>query len=154
MYPDPRNKKDDTRFLSQKTGLGNLVFGWQFFSTIIFFLLFIYIFNWRIIALQYFVVFCHTSTRISHSYIHVPFPPKSPSHPIYPSSLSPCLSSLSHKTNSHWLSILHFVRSVSMLLSPYISPSPSFPHPGVLRSFLYVCYSMAALNINSSIPYF
>ena len=43
--PDPRNKKDDTWFLSQRTGLGNLVFAWQFFSTIIFLLLFIYIFN-------------------------------------------------------------------------------------------------------------
>ena len=29
------------------------------------------IFNWRIIALQNFVVFCQTPTRISHRYIHV-----------------------------------------------------------------------------------
>ena len=29
-------------------------------------------FNWRIIALQSFVVFCQTSTIISHSYSHVP----------------------------------------------------------------------------------
>ena len=28
-------------------------------------------FNWRIIALQNFVVFCHISTRISHRYTHV-----------------------------------------------------------------------------------
>ena len=37
-----------------------------------------FFFNWRIIALQNFVVFCHTS-RISHRYTHVPslldFPP-------------------------------------------------------------------------------
>jgi len=40
-------------------------------------------FNWRIMALQYFVVFCHTSTRISHRYTHVPSHPNLPpiSHP-------------------------------------------------------------------------
>ena len=36
------------------------------------FLLFFFFFlNWMIIALQYFVVFCHTLTRISHRYPHV-----------------------------------------------------------------------------------
>ena len=47
--------------------------------------------------------------------------------PISPFSLSqsPCLRSLSHTANSHWLSILHMVLWISMLLSPYISPSPS-----------------------------
>ena len=38
----------------------------SFFAT-----LFIYFFNWRIIALPNFVVFCHISTRISHRYTHV-----------------------------------------------------------------------------------
>ena len=38
-------------------------------------------FNWRIIALHNFVVFCHTS-RFSHRYTHVPsLPSPSPSHP-------------------------------------------------------------------------
>ena len=31
----------------------------------------IFIFNWRIIALQFCVAFCHTSTWISHRYTHV-----------------------------------------------------------------------------------
>ena len=31
-----------------------------------------FFFNGKIIALQNFVVFCHTSTRISHRYTHVP----------------------------------------------------------------------------------
>ena len=48
-------------------------------------------FNWRIIALQNFVVFCHTSTRISHRYIYIyiyPRPFESPSHPPpHPTSL-------------------------------------------------------------------
>ena len=57
-------------------------------------------FNWRIIALQNFVVFCHIPVRISHRYTHVPsllsLPPISlPSHPSRWSQ-SPCLSSLSH----------------------------------------------------------
>ena len=32
-----------------------------------------FIFNWRIISLQYSVGFCHTSTWISHRYTYVPF---------------------------------------------------------------------------------
>ena len=43
------------------------------------------IFNRRIIALQYCVLFCHTSTWISHRYTHVPsflnLPPTPPTHP-------------------------------------------------------------------------
>lgn len=40
----PRNKKDDIQFLSQRTGLGNLVLGWQFFPTSIFFFFYLFIF--------------------------------------------------------------------------------------------------------------
>ena len=36
-------------------------------------------FNCKIFALQNYVVFCHTSTRISHRYTHVPSLPKLPS---------------------------------------------------------------------------
>ena len=36
------------------------------------FFLNLFIVNWRIIALQNFVVFCQTSTRISHRYTHIP----------------------------------------------------------------------------------
>ena len=32
----------------------------------------LFIFNWRIIALQCYIGFCHTSTRINHRYTHVP----------------------------------------------------------------------------------
>ena len=71
--------------------------------------------NWRIIALQKFVVLCQTSTCISHRYTYIPAllnlsPSPAPSHP---SRLiqSPCLSFLSHTENSCWLSILHVVLS-------------------------------------------
>ena len=67
-------------------------------SSILFLNWFFKYFNWRIIALQNFVVFCHTSIRISRRYTQVPsllgLPPIS--LPIRPFNLSqsPCLSSL------------------------------------------------------------
>ena len=96
-------------------------------------------FNWRIIALQYSLV----STKHQHESaigIHmspptwISLPPPSPPHPsrLLP---SPSLSSLSQTTDSHWLSVLHMVGYVSMLLSPYNPPSPSLPshvHESVL----------------------
>ena len=52
---------------------------------------------------------------------------------------SPCLSFLNHRANSHWLSILHKVMLVSMLLFPYISPStPLSPCPKVYSLCLFL----------------
>ena len=71
------------------------------------------IFTWRKIALQNFAFFSQTSTRTSNrctvalpSWTSLPSP--SPGHPSRLSQ-SPCLNSLSHTTNSHWLSVLHMV---------------------------------------------
>ena len=53
------------------------------FSKMIFFYLNVFTFNWRIIALQYYIDFCHMSTWISHKHMYVPFPlnlPPTPSH--------------------------------------------------------------------------
>ena len=70
----------------------------KLFSIFNFFSFFLkFIFNWRIIALQYCVGFCHILTWISH-----------PSHPSG-SSQSPGLSFLSHIANSHQPSGLHAV---------------------------------------------
>ena len=51
----------------------------------------LFIFNWRIIALQYCIGFCHTSTWISHKYnmspsswTSLPLPTLPTSHPISP----------------------------------------------------------------------
>ena len=72
--------------------------GW--FPLVFFFFLFLHFLNWRINALQNFVVFCHPSTRISHRYTHVPsLPSPSLSQPSRLSQ-SPCLSSLSFRENS------------------------------------------------------
>ena len=75
--------------------------------------LFSFIFNWRIIAWQCCVGFCHTAAWISHRYPYVPspwafLPPPTPSH-LFRLSLSTRLSSLHHTANSHWLFILHMV---------------------------------------------
>ena len=58
---------------------------WNFFCCC-----FLNFFNGRIIALQNFVVFCRTSTRISYRYTHVPSFPNLPpiTLPIPPFSLS------------------------------------------------------------------
>ena len=124
----------------------------------IFIFFYLFIFNWRIIALQYCIGFYQTSTWISHRFTHVPSHLKSlPPPPFHPSRLlsSPGLSSLSHTANSCWRSILHTAVYVSMLLSPYPLPFPSFP-PSTTRcdhkSVLNVCISIAALQIDSSVP--
>ena len=116
-----------------------------------------FIFNGRIIALQYYVGFCHISTWISHRCIYMSPPSRtslSPSTPSHPSILSQItdLSSLSHIANSHWLAILHMVAYVSIQLSPLVPPSPS-PRC-VHKSILYVWVSRAPLLIGSSVPSF
>ena len=73
-----------------------------------------YFFNWRIIALQNFVVFCQISPWISHRYTYVPsllnFSPISLCiPPPFRLLQSPCLSSLSPAANSPCLSVLHMV---------------------------------------------
>ena len=57
-----------------------------------YFLIKLFIFNWRLIALQYCISFCHTSTWIGHRYAHVrlswtSLPPPPPT-PVQPSRFS------------------------------------------------------------------
>ena len=59
-------------------GLSEIWFSWYYWMTFdlemaILFFSFLFIFNWRIIALQYCVGFCHTSMCISHGYTYVHF---------------------------------------------------------------------------------
>ena len=79
-------------------------------------------------------------------------PPPTSSHP-FRLSQSPGLSCLSHTARSHCLSVSHMVMCVSTLLSPLIPPSPSSPRC-ICKSVLYVCISLAALQIGSSVPSF
>ena len=114
----------------------------------IFFFFIKFVFNWRIIALQCCVNSCHTSTWISHKYTYVPSFLNSPST-FLSSRLSQ--SSLSHTSNSHWLSILHMV--VCMFPCYSICPMLSFLLC-VHESVLYVYTSTAALKIGLSVPSF
>ena len=99
--------------------------------------------------------FYHTSTSISHR-IHVSppswtsAPPPTPSHSCRWLQSSD-LSSLIHRANSHWLSFSHMV----VCVFPFVPPSPSSPPlPFSNKSVLYVCISVAALQISSSVPSF
>ena len=99
-------------------------------------------------AIAFCVGFCQISTWISHRYINVPSllslpPPLFPSHPSRWLQ-SPGLSSLSHTANSHWLSILHMVTEVSMLLSPYI------PHSPTCRLSVSVC--LFSMSVSPLLP--
>ena len=100
------------------------------------------IFNWRIIALQHCVGFCHTSAGISHRYTYVPsllnFPPTS--HPILPLQT----------VKEHWVelpvlyrkfplaSIIHMV--MSMFQQYFLNSS----HPLLPLLYLHVLFSMSA----------
>ena len=90
---------------------------------------FINFFNWRITALQNFVVFCQTSTWISHRYTYVPFllnfPPTS--HPIHPSRWSEHWFELPESYRKFPRAICFTCVSVYVFIpfSPFVSPSPS-----------------------------
>ena len=90
-------------------------------------------FSWRIIAIQYCISFCHTSTWISFMLegIHM-FPLEHSFHvPPHPTLLS-CqralgLSTLCHTENFHQLSILHMVMYMFQCYS-FNCPSPTILH--------------------------
>ena len=122
-----------------------------------FFFFKLFICNWRIIALQYCVGFCHTSAWIRHRYTHAPsilnLPATSHPHPTPPG----CHRALV------WVPwVIQQIPTgyftcgsvyASMLISPFVPPSPSPTHC-VHKSVLYVCVSIAALQIGSSLSSF
>ena len=107
-----------------------------------------FVFNWRIMALQCCIGFCHTSPWVSHRYTYDPSlvnpPPTSP-HPLA-CRRAPGLSALCRAAN---LQFIHFANSgvyVSMVFFQSVSASPS-PLCPVLR----VCVFTAPC---SSVPSF
>ena len=92
-----------------------------------------FMFNWRIVTLQYGNDFCRTSAWISHRYTYVPsllnLPFSSPHHPLRLSQ-STSFVSLYHMANFPCLSALHMIIYVfqcyslksSLLLLPPLSP--------------------------------
>ena len=77
LPPPPKGLSSPTMFANPWT-VTVLFFFWNIHND--------FIFNWRIIALQYCIGFCHTSTWISHRYTYVPsllnFPPTSHPFPL------------------------------------------------------------------------
>ena len=128
--------------MSQELGINTkYIFSFNFF-----------VFNWRIIALQYCVGFCHTSTWIHHWYRYVPSIINLPSIPLhsYRLSQSPSLSSWVNSTFPLAIYFTYGSVNASVLLSPFVPPSPSSTCPHVHKSVLYVCVFIAALQICSS----
>ena len=115
----------------------------------------LFIFNWRIIALQYCVVLCHISTWITHRYTYVPWLLNLPStsHPISPLQVVSAtgLSSPSHTAISHWLSILHMVMSkfpcYSLNLFHPLLPCPPCPQVSSPCPRLHCCPANCFISI-------
>ena len=106
----------------------------------------IYLFNQRLITLQYCGGFCHTFTWISHGCTCVPHP-ESPFHlPPQPIPLghpsAPALSTLSHVSNLDWWSISHMVTYMFQCYSLKSSHPRLLPQsPKVCSLHLYLfCY--------------
>ena len=107
-----------------------------------------FFFDWRIIALQYYVGFCHTATWISHKYTYVP----SLLNPFSsPSPFTLCVVSerwveppVSH--SKFPLGIYFTYGNVCFHAILSIHPTFSFSHC-VHKSVPYDCISIAALKI-------
>ena len=109
----------------------------------------LFIFKWRVIALQCCAGFIQkhqaaTSVHMSPSSL-TSQPPPTPSH-LSRLSQSPRLSPFCYTANSHFLS--------SLGLAMYMFPCSSVSSSHLLMSVLYVCISIATLKIGSSMSYF
>ena len=117
------------------------------------------LFYWRIIALQNFVVFCQTSTWLSHRYTYIPSfwtclwsPSPSHSSRLIP---SPCLSFLAiQQIPVGYLFHIWYCKFPCYSFHTLDTVYTLLPSPHVLKSVLYVCFSTAAMQINSSGPFF
>ena len=106
---------------------------------------FIY-FNWRLITLQYWYWFCHTSTCIHHGCTRVPHP-EPPSHlpprtiPLgHPSAPAPSI--LSHASNLDWQFISHMILYMFQCHFPKSShprPLPQSPKDCSIHLCLFCC---------------
>ena len=101
-----------------------------------------YLFNWRLITLQYCAGPCHTLTWISHGCTCLPpswshlLPPFTPIPLGCPRALA--LSALLHASHLHWSSILHMVMYMFQCCSLKSSHPHLLPHSPKVCS-LHLC---------------
>ena len=127
---------------------------WVFFHKTNLFI-YLFIFNWRIIALKCCVGLCQTSTWTSHRYI-CSFPLKPPSHLLAHHTPRVCRR---HQIDlpmlySNFPSSIYFTYGnldISKLVSQFVPPSFAIC---VYKSVLYVWVSILSLQIVSSVPFF
>lgn len=120
-------------------------------------------FNWKKIALQCWVGFCHTTTWISydfiyiksytHTHTHCPSWSSFPlSHPTFSRS-SECHAGLPMSQSSFSLAICFTYDSICVYATFSIHPTLSFPCC-VDKSVLYICITIPSLQIGSSVLFF
>ena len=111
------------------------------------------IFSWRVIALQCCAGFIQEHQSAPGIHMSPPsltsLPPPTPSH-LSRLSQSTRLRSLCHTANSHFLFLVWQCICFHVPLS--IHPILSFPHCD--KSVLYVCISLATLQLGSSMSFF
>ena len=116
-----------------------------YFLFLNFYYKFIY-FNWRLITLQYWYWFCHTSTCIHHGCTRVPHP-EPPSH-LPPRTIplghprAPAPSILCHASNLDWRFVSHMILYVFHCHSPKSShplPLPQSPKDCSIHLCLFCC---------------
>ena len=115
------------------------------------FLFLIWFFYWRIITLQNFVVFCQTSIWCIYP---LPFEPLSHLHPhTTPLGWYRAAVWVSWDYSKFPLAIYFAHGNISFHVTLSIHLTLSSPLPTSISLF-YVCFSIAALQTNSSVPFF
>ena len=111
----------------------------------------------RMIALQNFAVVCQTSTWISHRYTYIPLPFEAPSHlPPHPTPEADTEPLFEFPRAIHQIPVgcLFYIWSCQFQCYSFHTSHRLLPSPHVRKSVLYVSFSTAALEINSSEPFF
>ena len=119
--------------------------------------IFLFIFNWLMIGLQYCFDFCHSSTWINHRCTYVPpswvsLPPPAHPHPLGYYRAPVWVPWVTQQIPIGYL-FTYVDVFTSMLLSPFISPSPS-SSPPLSISLFSVSESPLLLCEDSSVPSF
>ena len=104
----------------------------------------LFIFNWRIVALQYCIGFCHISTWISHRYISVFLSPELPTPSHFSRLGTETLFEPPEPYSKFPLAICFTYDNVHVpkLLFPFVPWSPSTP--SIHKSLLHVFISITA----------